>query len=172
VIAFSPGIDPRWTPTPSRSADILDHIQSKTGGSILFIPFFPGRDDGYIRQVLGVRQLKGLVLNSPVSWQDAFGCFRMADFSVPMRLHAMIASALAEIPTLPIPYYPKVPMIATDLGLTNMIAHDDTDWKTKCDRFLAGAELQKAVLRASVARMRERSLMSKAVLERFISEIA
>lgn len=172
ITVFCPGIDPRWTPTPGRSADILSHIQSQVGGSILFIPFFPERDDEYISQVLSVRNLKGLVLKSPISWQDAFGCFRLADYSLTMRLHAMIASAIAGIPTLPIPYYPKVPMIASELGITNMIAHDEANWKGICDKFLAGAELQRIVLTTNAAKLKDRAMVSKKVLGDLIDELA
>lgn len=172
ITVFCPGIDPRWTPTPGRSADILSHIQSQVGGSILFLPFFPQRDDEYITQVLSVRNLKGLVLKSPIRWQDAFGCFRLADYSVTMRLHAMIASAIAGIPTLPIPYYPKVPMIASELGITNMIAHDESNWKGISDKFLAGAELQKVVLKTNAAKLKERAMVSKKVLDDLVNGLA
>jgi polysaccharide pyruvyl transferase CsaB len=167
IIIFAPGIDPRWTPTPERSAQILSYLQSKSGGSILSVPFFPGRDDQYIDQVNSVKSLKGLTLKSPLSWQEAFGCFLLADYSVPMRLHAMIASALAGIPTLPIPYYPKVPMIASDLGITNLIAHDDPNWFEKCDKFLDNSDLLGVVIKNGARKMKERAEVSKEVLANF-----
>ncbi|MBP7732823.1 MAG: polysaccharide pyruvyl transferase family protein [Caldisericia bacterium] len=169
VIIFAPGIDPRWTPTPERSAKILEHFQKKTGGSVLFVPFFPVRDDDYIDEVQKIRKIPGLVLKSPISWRDAFGCFLLSDISIPMRLHAMIASALAGLPMLPIPYYPKVPMIASDLGVTSLLTHDDPNWQSKCDNFLKNMELVAVAVKNGAKKMADRAESSRNVLDTFIN---
>lgn len=171
VIIFAPGIDPRWTPTPERSSKILEHLQHKTGGSILFIPFFPIRDDEYIEEVQKIKKIPGLVLRSPINWKDAFGCFTLADISIPMRLHAMIASALSGLPMLPIPYYPKVPMIASDLGITSLMTHDDPNWQAKCDNFLQNLELVEVAVRNGAKKMTDRAKSSTIALNDFINEL-
>lgn len=171
VIAFAPGMDPRWTPTPERSAQILEHMQKQTGGSILYVPFFPVRDDDYIEQTLNIKKLPGLVLKSPLDWRDAFGCYLLADISVPMRLHAMIASALAGKPTLPIPYYPKVSMIASDLGITNLLAYNDPYWQSKCDNFLQNLNLATLTIKNGALKMVDRAQSSAKVLDHFINEL-
>ena len=172
VIIFAPAVYPSTTPPPEWSAKILSFLQEKSGGSILSIPFFPGMDDQYIEQVMKVKPLKGLVLRSPLRWQDAFGCFLMADYSVPMRLHAMIASAMAGLPTLPIPYFPKVPMIASDLGITSMISGNDSLWESKCTKFLESSDLLGVVTKQGAARMKKRAEVSVTVLKEFLDALA
>ena len=169
VIIFAPGIDPRWTPTPERSSKILERLQKQTGGSILFVPFFPERDDEYIDEVLKVKSVPGLALKSPIDWRDAFGCFLLSDISIPMRLHAMIASALAGLPMLPIPYYPKVPMIASDLGVTSLLTHDDPNWQSKCDNFLENIELVSVAVKNGAKKMTDRAEASRNILDMFIN---
>lgn len=171
VIIFAPGIDPRWTPTPERSAEILAHIQKQTGGSVLFIPFFPNRDDDYIEQVTNIKKIPGMVLKSPLDWKDAFGCFQLADISIPMRLHAMIASALAGKPTLPIPYYPKVSMIASDLGINSLLAFNDPNWQSKCDNFLQNLNLATVSIKNGTLKMAERAQASKDIIDSFLDEL-
>lgn len=172
IIIFAPGIDPRWTPTPEKSAKILEHFQKKTGGSVLLVPFFPIRDDDYIEEVQKVRKIPGVVLRSPISWRDAFGCFLLADISIPMRLHAMIASALTGLPMLPIPYYPKVPMIASDLGITSLLTHDDPNWQSKCDNFLKNIELVSVAVKNGAKKMTDRAESSRVALNKFINDLS
>jgi N-acetylglucosaminyldiphosphoundecaprenol N-acetyl-beta-D-mannosaminyltransferase len=171
VIAFAPGIDPRWTPTPERSAQILEYMHKQTGGSILYLPFFPVRDDDYIEQTLNEKKLPGLVLKSPLNWKDAFGCYQLADISIPMRLHAMIASALAGLPTLPIPYYPKVSMIASDIGINSLLAYNDPNWQTKCDNFLQNLNLASISIKNGAFKIIDRAQASVFALNSFINEL-
>ena len=112
-----------------------------------------------------------MVLKSPISWRDAFGCFLLADISIPMRLHAMIASALTGLPMLPIPYYPKVPMIASDLGITTLLTHDDPNWQSKCNNFLQNLELVKVAVRNGARKMTGRAEFSRVALNDFINEL-
>jgi polysaccharide pyruvyl transferase WcaK-like protein len=86
-----------------------------------------------------------------------------------MRLHAMIASAIAGLPTLPIPYFPKVPMIASDLGITNLISGNDPLWETKCNKFLDNSDLLGVITKQGAARMKKRAEISATVLKEFLN---
>jgi len=169
---FAPAIDPRWTPSKQRSADIINHLLQKTQGSVILIPFFPNKDDNYIIDLAPLLpKNQTLVLSSPIRWQDAFGAFTLCDFSVPMRLHAVIASALANLPALPIPYYPKVTVIANEIGYNHMISHDDEDWSSKCDVFLTKTNEIRDTLKTTLPEMVERVKITKNLLQRFLCEL-
>lgn len=134
---FCPAVYSNLTPSPQHSSEIINYLLEKTSGSVILMPFFPVKDDNYIEQVSSfIPRNRVALFKSPIDWRDAFGAFTLVDFSLPMRLHAMIASSLACKPALPIPYFSKVPMIAKELGYDIMIEATDQDWHQKCDKFL------------------------------------
>ncbi len=169
---FCPGVYSGLTPTPARSGEIINYMLKKTSGSVVLLPFFPVKDDEYIEEVLTyIPRNRAVYFRGPLNWRDAFGAFTLVDFALPMRLHAMIASSLVCIPAMPIPYFPKVPMVARELGYNIMVAASDQDWREKCDKFLGclSSICEDVTLKAK--EQKRRAEVSARLVEEFVFEI-
>ncbi|HUN19540.1 MAG TPA: polysaccharide pyruvyl transferase family protein [Caldisericia bacterium] len=171
-IIFAPASYMEETPSPEFCAKVLGKIISLTGGSLIIIPFFPGKDDEFGEKAESLLPPeKVLRLKSPVDWRDAFGAFNLCDFSVPMRLHSVIASSLACVPALPMPYFQKVRSISSEIGYNTMIEKDDPDWEQKCLSFLSSSQniCQQTALLAKD--MRNRAKVTAKLMEDFIGDL-
>lgn len=167
---FAPAVDLESSSNPETATAIIKRIISKTKGSVIMVPFFPGRDDEYISKCMeGLKEENVLALHSPISWQDAFGTFRMSQYSIPMRLHAVIASSLTCLPALPIPYSSKVSMIAKELGYDLMLTSDDS-YDDKIELFLEKSQNICKDVTDRVREMKKRAEISVKLLDEFLGQ--
>lgn len=167
---FAPAVDLESSSNPETSAAIIKKIIFKTKGSVVMVPFFPGRDDEYISKCMeGLTGKNVLALHSPISWQDAFGIFRMCQYSIPMRLHAVIASSLVCLPALPIPYSSKVSMISKELGYDLMLTANE-NWDNKLDLFLEKSQNVCQDVTTKVREMKKRAEISVKLLDEFLGQ--
>lgn len=96
ILVFSPAVSDEFELDIKACANILNSFAEMTSSSIVLVPFFQGRDDTYLGKLYPHIKTKNVLkLTSPLSWQDAFGIFKLADYSITMRLHSMVASAIA-----------------------------------------------------------------------------
>ncbi len=168
---FAPAISENFTPDIKATSNMLNQILEKTSGSLVMIPFFQRKDDKTISEISPLIKSRNLLsLVSPISWQDAFGVFRMVNFSIPIRLHSMIASALSGIPFLPIVYHEKIKSIGCDLGCGYFI-EDLGNIENTFDEFYKKIGESKKEIPKMVLKMRERAGISVKLLRAFIDEI-
>lgn len=171
-IAFTPAISDEYKPDPAFIASILNSLYAKTGGSIIMLPFFPGRDDDIISAISNHLECTDIYrLQSPLNWRDAFGVFQLVDYSVPMRLHAMIASAISHKPFLPILYHEKVKRIGMDIGCTTFISEHDADPYKKVEDFLDNADTQMSKIHTNLKIIKDRASLSVNALKDFKDEL-
>ena len=171
-IAFTPAISDEYRPDPAFIASILNSLYTKTGGSIIMLPFFPGRDDAMITAISNHLECTDIYrLQSPLNWRDAFGVFQLVDYSIPMRLHAMIASAISYKPFLPILYHEKVKRIGMDIGCTTFISEHDVNPYKKVEDFLDNADTQMSKFHTNLEIIKDRALLSLKALKDFKDEL-
>jgi polysaccharide pyruvyl transferase CsaB len=169
-IIFSPATSSEYKLDIPWIVKILKYILKKTGASLILVPFFPGRDDETISELSKLLPPKNVLsLASPISWSDGFGIFQMADFSVPMRLHSMIASTLSNVPFLPIVYHEKVRMIGKEIGCSEFL--ENSDFEKTIDNFLNNLEPMRSTLRTNLPKLQKKAQVSIDLLKEFVHEI-
>jgi polysaccharide pyruvyl transferase CsaB len=169
---FVPAVSDEYKPNPKFIASILNNYHSYIGGSIIMLPFFPGRDDMMIDETIKHIDFQPVLkLESPLKWRDAFGAFYIADYSIPMRLHGMIASAVYGKPFLPILYHDKVKRIGTDIGCSTFVSEFEIDPEGKIKEFINNSDDLSLVIKSSIEKLKNRALLSVKGLEDFLSEL-
>jgi len=99
-------------------ARAADHLITEHGARVLFVPFWPGRDDAIAATVrTQMRHPEAAVLlDAPLSPPQARALLGAMDLVVAMRLHALIFAATAGVPVLGFSYAQKVPAFLGRIG--------------------------------------------------------
>ena len=99
-------------------ARAADHLIAEHGARILFVPFWPGRDNTIAATVRALMQHKeqAISLNSALTPEQARALLGKMDLVVAMRLHALIFAATAGVPVLGFSYAQKVPAFLHRIG--------------------------------------------------------
>jgi polysaccharide pyruvyl transferase WcaK-like protein len=99
-------------------ARAADHLIGEHGARVLFVPFWPGRDDAIAAAIrTQMRHPEAAVLlGAPLSPAQARALLGAMDLVVAMRLHALIFAATAGVPVLGFGYAQKVPAFLARIG--------------------------------------------------------
>ncbi len=99
-------------------ARAADHLIGEHGARVLFVPFWPGRDDAIAAAIrTQMRHPEAAVLlDAPLSPAQARALLGAMDLVVAMRLHALIFAATAGVPVLGFGYAQKVPAFLARIG--------------------------------------------------------
>ena len=99
-------------------ARAADHLVTAHGARVLFVPFWPGRDDAIAATIHAqMRHPEAAVLlDAPLSPAQARALLGAMDLVVAMRLHALIFAATAGVPVLGFGYAQKVPAFLGRIG--------------------------------------------------------
>ncbi len=100
-------------------ASLADHMVEQHGVQVLFVPFWAGRDDAYMEQI--VRQMRNsaaaTVLHGQYQPEAMVALLGEMQMVVAMRLHAAIFAAGQGVPPLAIAYAQKVRGFMQSIGL-------------------------------------------------------
>ncbi len=100
-------------------ASLADHVVEQYGAQVLFVPFWAGRDDVYMEQI--VRQMRNpkaaTVLHGQYQPEAMAALMGEMQMVVAMRLHAAIFAAAQDVPPLAIAYAQKVRGFMQSIGL-------------------------------------------------------
>ncbi len=100
-------------------ASLADHMVEQYGAQVLFVPFWTGRDNVYMAQI--VRQMRNpaaaTVLHGQYEPEAMAALLGETQMVVAMRLHAAIFAAAQGVPPLAIAYAQKVRGFMQSIGL-------------------------------------------------------
>jgi polysaccharide pyruvyl transferase CsaB len=100
-------------------ANLADHMVEQHGAPVLFVPFWAGRDDVYMEQI--VRQMRNpaaaRVLHGQYQPEVMVALIGQMQMVVAMRLHAAIFAAGQGVPPLAITYAQKVRGFMQSIGM-------------------------------------------------------
>jgi len=100
-------------------ANLADHMVEQYGVQVLFVPFWAGRDDVYVEQI--VRQMRSpiaaTVLHGQYQPEAMVALLSKMQMVVAVRLHAAIFAAGQGVPPLAIAYAQKVRGFMQSIGM-------------------------------------------------------
>lgn len=116
---ISPGLRARQAFFTMQMANLADHLVEQHGAQVLFVPFWVGRDDVYMEQIVGQMRnpTAATVLHGqyrPEAMTALLGQMRLV---VAMRLHAAIFAAGQGVPPLAVAYAQKVRGFMQAIGM-------------------------------------------------------
>jgi polysaccharide pyruvyl transferase WcaK-like protein len=99
-------------------ARAADHLIEAHSARVLFVPFWPGRDDTVAAAIRAQMRHPddAVLLDAPLTPAQARALLGTMDLVVAMRLHALIFAATAGVPVLGFGYAQKVPAFLGRIG--------------------------------------------------------
>ena len=113
----------------SEVADACCEISKNTGLVPLIIPMQRVQDTNISYELLGRIKEKGVrgTVYEPESADELLGILGDSEFTVGMRLHAIIFASSAASPVIGISYDPKIDAVMSELGQERVVKLDDID---------------------------------------------
>jgi polysaccharide pyruvyl transferase WcaK-like protein len=135
-------------------ARAADYLITAYGARVLFVPFWPGRDDaiaGAIRARMA-RPDAAFMLRAALTPAQARAALGEMDLVLAMRLHALIFAAAAGVPMVGFSYATKVPAFLDRVGQARFALDPATlDWPALRDA-LDTVWRERAAIRAALER--------------------
>ncbi len=108
-------------------AAVCDRANKNLGLVTVLLPMKPATDAKICRAIADKMTSESFVINNEVDVQSALGIISASYVSVGMRLHALIYSLCACVPSIGITYDPKVDGFADYIGNSMMVGADNID---------------------------------------------
>lgn len=109
-------------------AKLCDYIIEKYDCNILFIPFQYPKDLKISDEIVDVMKNKAYVVRGKNSVKEIINLISNCYMTISMRLHSLIFSAIANVPSLGIVYDPKVDHYCKLLGAEKLGTNIDLDF--------------------------------------------
>ncbi len=155
-------------------AEFLDGVVERYKYQIIFLPFFDRRDDQVHSDVLKKmkRSKYGINFKNQLSIDRTAALIGGAEYTIGMRLHSLILSAMQKTPFIALNYSQKVTSFVNDLslreygvGLENLSSQE---LQNRFARVRANKDNIKDILRIRMKKLQEKEKMNNHILKRIL----
>lgn len=108
-------------------ARVLDKIAEKYNAEIVFIPFHKSKDYAFSIKVIEKMNCKNHLIYGDFLPSQIAGLMSLMDLNIGVRLHSLIFSTLASVPSIGISYDPKIDGFLQDLGMKAVSDYEKID---------------------------------------------
>lgn len=98
-------------------ARVLDKIAKEYDAEIVFIPFHKSQDYAFTVKVIEKMETKNHLIYGDFLPSEVAGIMSLMNLNIGVRLHSLVFSTIARVPTIGISYDPKIDGFLQDIGL-------------------------------------------------------
>ena len=149
-------------------ARVADHF-AKKGWTIVFLPFCSPNDTAVSKMIMAKMQEKAFLAEGISLPCDMMSAISACNFTVGIRLHALVMSAACAVPFAALSYDPKIDGFCRELGLFPAAAANEQDAEIiikGIERELANKANQKLLLRQKKAEWQETAALNAILLQK------
>ncbi|MBE5821735.1 MAG: polysaccharide pyruvyl transferase CsaB [Clostridiales bacterium] len=98
-------------------ARVLDKIANEHNAEIVFIPFHKSQDYAFTVKVIEKMETKNHLIYGEFLPSQVAGLMSLMSLNIGVRLHSLVFSTIANVPTIGISYDPKIDGFLQDIGM-------------------------------------------------------